>query len=370
MAGEFQHKAVGEQLTQPEYEGAARHELNGQAQGDVLYVNATPDIVRLPAGLVGEVLGSGGPSANPLWVSNGRVNLLTNPGFEIWQRGTTFADLAAYTADRWYGSAYDGSAPASGGLTISQEYELHQDDYSEFSCKVVHDGTVTPEAHLLSQEIESPGTLTLSTLAQGGGLGDTALTFMAGVKVATANIVRLVIESESGGTWTEEAGFTVAEITSTFKRFSVTWSPTVAGKTGVRVGFKFLSGVTETVYLDNCSAAVGAGAIAYQPLPQADEWARCLRYYEILGDKAGTSIAFGGYTDAARNLLYTMSFFPKAVVPTLTKEGTWSIINCGQPIVSTPTKSQLTIYAVSSGAGWTQFTADSVGERITIEANP
>jgi hypothetical protein len=46
------------------------------------------------------------------------LNLLTNPGFEIWQRGTVFSSPAGgvYTADRW--AVDKNSTPA---FTFSQE---------------------------------------------------------------------------------------------------------------------------------------------------------------------------------------------------------------------------------------------------------
>jgi len=369
MAGEFQHKAVGTELTQAEYEGAARHELNGQAQGDVLYVNATPDIVRLAVDEKGAVLGSRGAAANPVWVPSGRVNLLVNPGFEIWQRGTSFGDPNAYTADRWYGAKHPSGSPESSGLTVSRDTD--DDDYSHYSCKVVHDGTAgTDSPNMLVQEVENGQEDLCTGHLVIGEYDNHPITFAADVRVLATGVVRLVIETENGGVWTEVAGTTIAEGSGRFKRFHVTAQPIPYSKTGVRVGFKFLSGLTCTAWLDNCTLSRGWEPMSYNPLSKAEEWARCLRYYEILGDKAAITIKFEGYADAARSMTHTMSFFPKAVVPTVTKEGTWTVINCGQPIVSATTVSQLIIHAVSSGTGWTEFTADSVGERITIEANP
>ena len=56
MANEFQHKTVGTDLTQTEYEAIGGHEFNAQATGDLLYASSATQLSRLGIGAADQVL--------------------------------------------------------------------------------------------------------------------------------------------------------------------------------------------------------------------------------------------------------------------------------------------------------------------------
>lgn len=69
MANELKHIDVGTELTKTEWEAGATHTIDGAEQGDILYYNGTA-IVKLVHGNSGNLLQSGGDSANPSWVDH------------------------------------------------------------------------------------------------------------------------------------------------------------------------------------------------------------------------------------------------------------------------------------------------------------
>ena len=189
-----------------------------------------------------------------------RANLLTNGGFEIWQRGGA-AVTSGFTSDRWQ---IEGTS-----LTVVQEgAPANVDSGSQFSARVTHTGA-------------SSSNLTQLLEAYPGALRRCVLSFSARVRATVAACVRLQITSDGsapvavtgvahtgGGAWETltAVGFTV---------------PADATKVYLRV--QFLGPVTGgTHYVDNAMVVVGTVPADYAPLHPAEDLARCFRYYQLL----------------------------------------------------------------------------------------
>ena len=64
-----------------------------------------------------------------------------------------------------------------------------------------------------------------------------------------------------------------------------------------------------TYYVDNAMLVVGSQPADYAPLHPADDLARCLRYYEIIGDKRPVRPISAGYYDGSRTSLHVHVHF-------------------------------------------------------------
>jgi hypothetical protein len=305
--------------------------------------------VNLPSGSIngGTALADASVTNAKLGPDVARANLLTNGGLEIWQRGASFSGNGVFTADRWL-MAFTG-----GTMTVTQETTT-VDGPSGTSAKCVLSGVTTP--NYLTQHIADSGVLLQ--------LRGRTLSASIRVQCSVANAARLYLQD------------TAAQTLSSFHSGNGTWQTLTVTKAidnaagWVRVGVDFA--LAGTFYIDNACLVVGSQPANYVPLHPADDLARCLRYYEIIGETAG-SIQSTLYASAASQSPIT--FIPykarKAVVPTVTKVGTWTVSNCGQPgIGAGPGIDGFSLYATSIAAGMVGFGNNSAGNFITAEANP
>jgi len=77
---------------------------------------------------------------------------------------------------------------------------------------------------------------------------------------------------------------------------------------------------------------LGAVPSVYQPLHPADDLVRCQRYYETWKPNVGTYPWFGYMGAASQAPIIPIQFHTwKAIAPTMTKFGTWTVANCAQP---------------------------------------
>jgi hypothetical protein len=189
------------------------------------------------------------------------------------------------------------------------------------------------------------------------------VTFSCRVNTTVPGVTAFIADSGSS------SGGAANALVSTWESISVT-KVIAANATSMSVQVSMPS-VTTTVYLDNCMLVIGGTAAIYAPLTPADEWARCQRYYEVIGT-FGSSLIVAGIATAGAQTAYAMLVYKavKPVAPTITRVGTWSLTNAaGQPTaIGDQTCCYLTI--VSSAAG--QFSAlnNVAGACLTVEANP
>lgn len=268
-------------------------------------------------------------------------NLLTNGGFEVWQRGAgPFSALNAYSADRWL-------IGSSGVGTITKETTTV--DSSGSSLKAV----VTANGFIISQKLEDFAQLRGQTLS-----------LSVRIQQSVASGVTMSIQDGIGTPSFPTSSTTGAWVTLT-QTFVV-----AASATSVTIAFQFSVG---THYLDNAMLVMGPAPTAYVPLHPQEELARCQRYYEVHGGVNNGSPSPLGFATAAGQ--YVSCYVPFAVqkggLPTVTKLGTWGVTNCGQPTVGQVTPNGYLLLVTSSAAGnpTTAF-PNSSDDLIVAEFNP
>jgi hypothetical protein len=275
-----------------------------------------------------------------------RANLLTNGGFEIWQRGNGPFAGGSYSADRW-------GAGISGTDTLNVSRDTTNMDIRSVCCAVATFTKGTGSGTSLGQDLKE----------QVNQLRGQTVTCSMRVKTSTANAVRLRITDgisatanssyhTGGGAYeTLRATFTVSASATTFTL-------------GAQLD------ATCTAYLDNAMVVMGTQAADYVPTPVADDLARCLRYYEASLAADGVEL-FAGTPGAGLMFFNRVAFkVQKAVTPTVTKSGTWTASNSGQPTVAAFSTTGWLISATAVAAGYAFVQANAAGNSWTAEANP
>jgi len=287
-----------------------------------------------------------------------RANLLTNGGFEIWQRGNgPFTGNFTISADRWL-------QPCFASDTISTSRDTSNMDVGSVVCGAVTFALSGGGGNSsLMQKVASGGAL------EGGQLLSRTVSLSVRVKTSVASGCRVCISSD--GTPGSTGAIVSSYHTGNGQYQTLTCTGTISGAwSAVWVAISF--GVSGTYYLDNAMLVVGSTPADYAPLHPADDMARCLRYYEIIGN--GYPPGVQGYCSAAGLALTTNIYFKaiKPVTATVTKVGPWagkSNIQAGYPVTDLTTPAGCRMYVISTAAGWT-YCEPTAGDYLTIEANP
>src|SRR5262245_10433435 len=270
-------------------------------------------------------------------------NLLTNPGYELWQRGAG-PFTAAYAADRW-------EVVTAGGSTASVTREgTLVDAPSLYAAGVAYTHAGSGQVQLRQK---------LEALAQ---LRGRTLTFAVRVRSSATGTVRLLLND--GSTLT----FSGYNATTAYETLSLTVA-VPAGATALYAAVR-ADVASCTFYADNATLAVGATAMPYVPLHPAEEWDRCLRYYEVHGGVASGPPSIFGYNTAANSVSANMTFAArKPITPTLTRLGSWSVNNCAQPSLVSSLEGYL-MYTAATATGTLSVTPSGPTTTIVAEANP
>jgi len=212
---------------------------------------------------------------------SGFRNAIINGGFDIWQRGTSFASStsSAWTADRWYANRSNGTSSVSRISFTPGELSIPGNGSPDYFLR--HAVTIGNDFTEIQQRIENVNTfagqtVTLSFWAKGTNPGDGSYS------------ARLAQTFGTGGSTTVSTWFNPITITSSWARYSVTTTlPSVAGKTIGAESFVQLvigqSNSTSTAAwtLDIWGVQLEAGSIAtpFEHRPIGTELALCQRYY-------------------------------------------------------------------------------------------
>ena|SRR5215831_11363819 len=285
-----------------------------------------------------------------------RANLLTNGGFEIWQRGNGPFTTTVFAADRW-----QLNIAGTDTLSVSKDTTNLDSGSGSQTCAACTFTLGTGAGATLLQQANM-------NLATEDRLAGKTVTLSMRVRCTTANAVRIGINDYYSATshWTYSSYHTGGGSYETLT-VTVPLNSTLAGSPRIiQPAVSFWASCT--AYIDNAMLVVGSQAANYVPLHPADDLARCLRYYELLGETTG--IAYGCYLAAAGfNVDTTVTFKArKAVTPTVTKLGSWSVSNCPQP----------TVPASGVDLAWVRTSPTAVGQMsyvgavpsISVEANP
>lgn len=287
-----------------------------------------------------------------------RQNLLVNGGFEVWQRGTSFAAMAtsAYACDRWQYNKGGTSA-----LTTTQETSII-DTASRYSAKLVYTHNA---GSTFFQKLEDPYQLRGLTL-----------TVSMKVRSNTASAVRLRID-DSAGQGTAGSYHTGG---STFETLTAT-KVINSGATAVEIAVEL--NASATIYLDNAMLIIGTVAATYVPALAADELVRCQRYYEVWGGLAFERFGAGfNYSTTAGVAM--AAFREKYGVPsvTFTAANTFAVNDVSGASVAcsaiaaanvTTRNFEMDITVASglvAGNAIHVYANNSTSARITFESNP
>lgn len=273
-------------------------------------------------------------------------NLLTNPGFTIWQRGVG-PFTTGWSADRWLHNV------STGTFTVTRESAAVYHT-SSYSMKVVT--TAPPVSGAIQQWLQ----ITDLYGSPRGGL----VTVSAWVRANVASAVRISVSDTVLG-----------HRYSAYHSGNDSWERLTA--TGyidpatTRIEFSINFELAVTVYIDSAKLEEGGIATEYREQHPADELARCQRYYETRGKSGELYIAVDA-TGAQTYGIYVPFSVSKSVTPTITLTGTWSISGvCGAPSVAGGNISitGCLVQTVSSGAGVGYIQSGTLNH-LTAEANP
>src|SRR5215472_8772709 len=277
------------------------------------------------------------PNAN-LGPDVARANLLTNGGFEIWQRGNgPFTGGSVYTADRWI------TYVASGDTFSITRDTTHGDNGAGVCMAVTY--TRSTGGSQIQQVIEDVVQNRLRTF-----------TFSVRVFQTVANSVRIGIYDSVNGFRYSPVGTTV----NAYQTLTLT-APIGATATNITLVVDFQASCT--AYLDNANLVVGSQPANYVPLHPADDLARCLRYYEVMGPGSTASLCVSGFQQAGATLQGTWRYVPKAITPTVTKVGaTWFVSNCSQPTLGGADKESVQYSTTVTAQGGAAFYNSAAGQ--------
>jgi hypothetical protein len=275
-----------------------------------------------------------------------RTNLLTNGGFEVWQRGVgPFTGSSTWTADRW--------------LTSLQG----TDTFSITRTNVLPD--IGSAWHAQVAYTKGTGSTVLFQQAKEMAFKGLPLTFSIRVATNVAGCVRAGISTDGGTSYTFSAPSTAGGGSYGTLTVSAAANPS---STFVSVGLFF--SITDTVYVDNAMLVVGSQAADFVPMHAADDLARCQRYYEVIGESAGeVARQWYGIAGSADDLFITYKQ-RKPVAPTVTRNGTWNLANCSQPSIYTSGLTGVSVRSLVTATGMASYTNSTAGNNITVESNP
>lgn len=277
-----------------------------------------------------------------------RPNQIVNPGLENWQRGNgPFTVGNNYTADRWI--IFLGGTST---VSISRDNTGGGNDGGVYAAAIAY--TQGTNRSLFVQKMEDWVQLRLRQLS-----------FSFRVKASVANAVRAYASIDG----------TVTDILGTSHSGGGGWEtlsivvPVSPGATSLYVGLSLLA--SATVNADNAMLAVAVSPVDYQPVHPADDVARCMRYYEVHGSVSGWPYLYT-YQVATANVGVPIPFHvQKAISPTATKNGTWSVSGgTGQPQAIVINKDGYSYYMGPSSGGTVIMAPDTADDTFVFEANP
>jgi hypothetical protein len=239
-------------------------------------------------------------------IDNTSQNYIINGGFDVWERGTSFAPTPSgfhYLADRWKTFAY-----ATSSFTASQQALTPNDvnaiGFGEGQFFLRANSTSTQM--LLVQPVEDVRTLAGQTVT---------VSFWAKAASSLTLSNRIDQNFGSGGSSTVIGTGQTAALTTSWQRFSVQHTlASVSGKTigtGSHLEFNFYSSTLST-NIDIWGVQLEAGSVAtpfrrHAPSLQG-ELAACQRYYYLhASENSGNNYIAAGYFQTSSQMRFNIS---------------------------------------------------------------
>jgi hypothetical protein len=313
--------------------------------------------VNVPPGSIsGTAIAAGSITNAMLGADVARANLLANGGMAIAQRGNgPFNTNGVFSADRW-------QVALGGASTISVSCATAGIGPSGGTVPCVQGSYVHSTASYLLQQLK------FATDGNHVGLlaGQTVSLSMR-VWANAANAVRISLVSDGAAP--------LSAVSSFHPGTSLVATLTVTGlvpndATVLNVQLNFVATCSQW-YAGQAMLVVGSQPANYAPLHPADDLARCLRYYEVIGTPTASDIDVFLYQAAGSPFALPFQFRAiKPVTPTVTKVGTWTVTNCAQPTAAGPCVTGFFLSGVASALGPVNFVNTPAGTFLTAEANP
>lgn len=276
-------------------------------------------------------------------------NRIINGAFDFWQRGTSFT-ASAYGADRWVNGNSGGTVTQSRqAFTLGDTLGSNNPTY--FLRQTVSGQTLSSSFALTLQRFENVRSYAGQTIT------------VLGWARRSSGTGNMVVEAEqafgTGGSPSANVNAisaTTVTLTGSFAPFAVTMTiPSITGKTlgtsgtdGLNISFWTSGGSDynartnslglQTIGVDlwGIHVKVGTHATAatdlYKQPELGPELARCQRYYQQLGGSSAGDILCQGVASTTVAMSANISFpTTMRTTPTITKFGTWSVYQMGQP---------------------------------------
>lgn len=282
-----------------------------------------------------------------------RANILTNGGFEIWQRGSgPFGADGVIGPDKW--------RIDSGGVAYAVSRQTNNPD-------PVYGGTSTAYV-----TVSGAGTISLrQDIENFADYKGRTITLSVRVNANPIGSVRCWVFD--GGS----SSYSQYNIGTPWERLSVTHKVYSSAST-LRV-YISCTGPSFVGHIDSVMLSVGSGVVDYIPPNVADEMARCFRYYEAFGGSAGAHLVTGQVAGAT----YAYAAFPykvrKATTPTITFGGIINVTQAtGTQVAGTPSAAAINgdVFQLGMGggsglvAGNASMIITGNGGMVMAEANP
>lgn len=289
----------------------------------------------------------------------GPLNLLTNGGLEIWQRGAgPFTGAGTFCADRWFISQFGAAT-----LSVSR-VAADAGQGSQYAAGFTYTHAAGQSAYL-AQRVENwqqfPGRY---------------VAVQAFVKASVPGSVRLVV---GDGLTSYYSGYNVGT-TGESLNLAV---PLVAGALALEVRVLF-DVASVTGYVDSVTLVAGPTPAYYTPMNPADELHRCQRYYQEIGGLQIQELIMEMQAISATVAVGTYTFPVEMAGPpavTASAIGDWSVLNAAgarqtcTALTFTATRKNLRIDAtvaagLAAGNGVGLMANNTLSARLRIESNP
>ena len=262
-------------------------------------------------------------------------NLLINGGFDIWQRGTSFASASYY---QWYADRWNGDAFNSANFTASKQTATTAEPFLSYFRFLRNASSTDTSKGRIGQVYESEDsqglagqTVTLSFYARVGANWSPATNILvSGIFIGTGT--NETTSSGLGSAWT---GFVIQNqdntLTTSWVRF--THTVTLSSVTN-QFGIQFTApasvgtaGAADSWDISGIKLEVGSEATPYVATPYEETIARCQRYYQKsyninvnpgTGSSVGSCSSLAIYSTGSQSLgarwITTMRAAPTVVI--------------------------------------------------------
>jgi hypothetical protein len=282
------------------------------AKGDLLVGTADNTVDNLSPGTNGQFLTANSATTTGLeWTTPASTgNAIINGGFDIWQRGTSFASgsAAGYRADRWFGTS--GAAQA-----VEQSTDVPNSNFAYSAISTTSTNAFNTLTYRIEEQqaVQLIGTATFSLYAKNLS-GTTGLRIQLRIPTAkdnwASNTLLLTLVLAQDGSFDSE-----------WQRYSVTFEVPSAVK-NYGMGFEIQRTASGTTSYSITGVQLEAGTVATPFRRNANsiqaELAACQRYYWRDGGITSIRLVSGHQLSATSSVAYlslpvTMRIAPYSV---------------------------------------------------------